>query len=88
MALTPVETTKAFRRDYRKKTPSMQEIIRRATVQLRKDWRHPGLRTHRVRSTKGVYEARLDGGNRLTFHWEGDTIWLRKNCNHDILKVP
>jgi hypothetical protein len=66
----------------------MQRVIRDAVTQLRKDPRHNSLRTHRVWGTPGVYEARLDGGNRLTFHWEADTIVLRKHCSHDVLKRP
>lgn len=88
MALTPVEPSKSFRKTYRKKSPEMRKAIDNAVRQLRKDWRHPGLRAGRVQNTKGVYEARLDGGNRLTFHWERETIRLRKHCNHDILKAP
>ena len=66
----------------------MQEAIDRAVVQLRKDWRHPGLRTGRIGNTKGVYEARVDGGNRLTFHWEGEAIRPREHCNHKTLDHP
>lgn len=64
----------------------MQEAVANAVAQLRTDHRHPGLRTHRVWGKKGVFEARLDAGNRLTFHWDGDTIVLRNHCSHDILK--
>lgn len=85
MTLTPVEFSPRFRRAYKKKPREMQVIIRDAVTQLRRDWRHPGLRTHRVLGTPGVFEARLDRGNRLTFHWEAGTIMLRNHCNHDIL---
>lgn len=83
---TPVELTTHFRRAYKKKPQEMQEVIRAAVTQLRMDWRHPGLRTHRVQGSPGVFDARLDRGNRLTFHWEGDTIVLRNHCNHEILR--
>jgi hypothetical protein len=66
----------------------MRDTIARAVTQLRRDHRHPGLRTHRVWGQPGVYEARLDAGNRLTFHWDDDTIVLRSHCNHAILKNP
>lgn len=86
MTPTPIEYAPLFRRAYRKKPPEMQETIRSCVTQLRTDWRHPGLRTHRVLGQPGVFEARLDGGNRLTFHWEGDTIVLRNHCSHDVLR--
>ncbi len=88
MALTPVEATLAFRRAYKAKPEPMRKAIREAVTQLRRDHTHNGLRTHRIQGAKGVYEARLNGGNRLTFHWRDDTIVLRKHCNHDILKRP
>jgi hypothetical protein len=85
MSLTPVEWTAHFKRAYKKKPPDMQAVIRAAVTQLRTDWTYPGLRTHPVLGCSGVFEARLDRGNRLTFHWEGDTIVLRNHCNHQIL---
>jgi hypothetical protein len=88
VSLTPVEISSRFRKQLRKKPAAMQEAIAEAVTQLRKDYRHPGLRTHRVWGQAGVYEARLDAGNRLTFHWDADTIVLRAHCNHDILNRP
>lgn len=88
MPLTPIEVAPRFKRAYKKKTPEMQAVIQAAVVQLRTDHRHNGLRTHRVWGKPGVYEARLDRGNRLTFHWDGGTIVLRNHCNHDVLKSP
>ncbi len=88
MALTPIRVTASFKRSYKKKPPEMQAVIDRAVTQLRDNPRHPGLRTHRVWGRHGVYEARLDSGNRMTFHWEGPTVVLRAHCNHDILNNP
>ena len=66
----------------------MQCAIADAVTQLRTDPHHPGLRTHRVQSAPGVFEARLNKGNRLTFHWDGGVIVLRNHCSHDILGKP
>jgi hypothetical protein len=70
LALTPVEIRGSFRKRLAKKPPDMRKAVEDAVTQLRKDWKHPGLRTHRIQHKKGVYGARLDGGNRLTFRWE------------------
>ncbi len=86
--LTPVAIDAAFRRRLKKKPREMQESIAEAITRLRTDWRQNGLRTHRVQGTRNIWEARLDRGNRLTFHWDGDTIVLRNHCSHDILKRP
>lgn len=86
--MTPVEIRPSFKKRLRKKPPEMRRAIEDAVTQLRKDWRHPGLKAHRIQNKAGVYGARLDRGNRITFHWDGDTIVLRNHCNHDILKTP
>jgi hypothetical protein len=88
VSLTPVQISNRFKKQLHKKPPDMQDTIAEAVTQLRKDHRHPGLRTHRVWGQPGVFEARLDRGNRLTFHWEGETIVLRAHCNHEVLKRP
>jgi hypothetical protein len=88
VALTPILITKTIKKRLQKKPAAMRQAIEDAVTQLRIDHRHPGLHTHRVRGAKSVFEARLDGGNRLTFHWDGPTIVLRNHCNHDILAKP
>jgi hypothetical protein len=88
VSLTPVRISNRFRKQLQKKPSAMQDTIADAVTRLRTDRGHPGLRTHRVWGQPGVYEARLDAGNRLTFHWDGDAIVLRAHCNHDILKRP
>lgn len=88
MALTPVSIDKAFKKRLAKKPAHLQASIMSTIAQLRKDWRHPGLRAHEMGGHPGVFEARIDGGNRLSFHWENDTIVLRNHCNHDMLRKP
>jgi hypothetical protein len=88
MSLTPIETSPGFRRAYKRKPEPMRAAIKATIKQLRTDSRHPGLHTHKVQGAIGVWEAYVDGANRLTFHWEGDTIVLRNHCNHDVLKHP
>ena len=50
--------------------------------------RHPSLRVKRVTDTKGIWEASVTMGVRITFEWQGDRIILRKIGPHDILKNP
>jgi hypothetical protein len=66
----------------------MRKRIEDTVTQLRIDPRHPALHTHRVWGHKGVWEARIDNGNRLTFHWDGPLIVLRNHCNHEVLRTP
>jgi mRNA interferase RelE/StbE len=86
--LTPIRIPAHFRKKLRKKPPEMRSKVLEAVSRLQDDPRHPGLRTHRVWGTPGVFEARLDQGNRLTFHWDGPTLVLRTHCSHDVLKNP
>jgi len=85
MALTPVRIDKSFKKRLGKKEPKMRASIVEAITRLRKDRDHPGLKTKSLRGQPGIFSARLDQGNRLTFCWDGDTIVLLNHCNHDIL---
>jgi hypothetical protein len=79
-----------FKKVLEKKETTLVGTILKCVAQLGEDPRHPSLQTHRVQGTKDpkVFEAYVDKKNRVTFHWDGDTIVLRNNCNHDILKRP
>ncbi len=80
-----VSTTPNFRRQFQRKSPELQAHVVRTVQRLEDNWQHPGLRTRRVQGRKGVYEARIDRRYRITFYWEGGTMWLENNCKHDIV---
>jgi mRNA-degrading endonuclease YafQ of YafQ-DinJ toxin-antitoxin module len=84
------ELTKTFKRSYRKKERKSQESIDNTVRKLLDNTRHPGLHTHPVLGTKGkIFEAYIDDGTRLTFHYEDGKIIFRNNCNHDkVIKNP
>jgi hypothetical protein len=74
-----------FKKVMSKKSPELQAAILECVSRLSENPRHPGLQTHKVQGTRGVFEAYVDKGNRVTFEWDGDMIVLRNNCNHAIL---
>lgn len=83
-----VRTTNRFERSFKGKTPKMKKRILRTLELLAADPRHNGLHTHKVKGTRGVWEAYIDNANRVTWEWADDaenTIVLRNNCNHDVL---
>jgi hypothetical protein len=80
--------SKSFRKRLAKKNPSQAGSILRCISQLDENPRHPGLHTHRVQGVQGVWEAYVDEGNRVTFHYEAGDLVLRNHCNHDILRNP
>lgn len=82
---TTVRWAKSLQKSFDKKTPQMQAAIAACVKQLREDPHHPGLRTHKMGGTAGVFEARIDGTNRLTFYWDADVIVVENHCNHSIV---
>jgi mRNA interferase RelE/StbE len=82
------QTDPTFRKRLRKKSQQDQASILQSVSQLVEDPSHPGLRTKKLAGTD-VFSARSSGGNRITFHWEKDTMVLRNHCNHDeVLRNP
>ncbi len=86
MSLIPVVMEPTFKRRLKKKPDQMQDAIIDCVLLLGANVRHPGLHTNKVRGTKGVFEARVDKANRVTFHYEEGNIVMRNHCNHDIVK--
>ena len=78
----------SFKKKLAKKPPAMQGAILECVQRLGDDPQHPGLRTSSLSGHPGVFYARVDRANRVTFEWDGDEIVLRVHCNHDILKRP
>ncbi|QXE28955.1 MULTISPECIES: hypothetical protein [Microbacterium] len=81
-----------FKRVLQKKPKEMREAVKQCILRLSENPRHPGLNTHKMkglRSKDQVWEAYVDAGNRVTFHYElvgkKTIIVLRNNCNHDML---
>jgi hypothetical protein len=49
----------------------------------------PSPHTKEIKGKEGIWEARVDIHNRMTFEIIGDTIYLRVVGNHDdVLKNP
>jgi hypothetical protein len=84
----PVFISRSFKRELERKPHPLQAAILECVQRLGENTRHPSLQTHRVQGTRGVFEAYVDRANRVTFHYDGPTIVLRKHCNHDILRRP
>lgn len=78
--------TSRFKKVARKKEKGMQEKIASCIRMLVENPKNPKLRTHKMQGHEGIWEAYIDNdGNRVTFEWDGATIILRNNCNHDML---
>ena len=79
----PVELTGHFTQQYARLPGEIQRKVDKALKFLDIDFRHPGLRSHPVQSTPGVFEAYIDRKYRMTFERHGDTFVIRNIDNHD-----
>lgn len=77
-----------FKKVLQKKEQVMRDAVVECVRRLSENPKHPGLSTHKMRGVSNVYEAYVDKGNRVTFHYDGDVMVFRNNCNHDILRKP
>lgn len=79
-----ITLTKPFKARLRKKPISQQGSILETIKRLGDDPHHPSLRTKRIRTTRDVFEARVDRANRISWKYGGrNEIVLLMNCNHD-----
>lgn len=83
-----VEIPPSFKKSVRGKELRLRRAIAKTVELLGDNPRHPGLQAHPIQGCAGVWEAYVDRANRVTFHYDGPRIVLRKNCNHDILRRP
>ena len=68
--------TERFRRGYESAPPHIQRAFDRRATFLVRDLRHPSLRAKKYDETRGIWQARVNGGWRFYFTIEGDTYHL------------
>jgi hypothetical protein len=82
--LPEIERSDRFDSRFRSKPHDQRGAILKTIKRLADDPRHPGLRVERVKTYPGVWSARVNRSDRLTFHWDDEGhIVLRYNCHHD-----
>ena len=79
----PLRIDETFKKRLGKKPHAQQGAIYECIARLSDDPTHPGLHSESVRGCPGVFSARVDRANRLTFEWDEGVIVLRNHCNHD-----
>ena len=84
-----IELTENFEKKYCAKTEEQRQKVDKALGYLITNPRHPGLHTHRVEGTRGVWEAYVDESMRMTFNYAPNSLVLRNTCEHDaVLRRP
>ncbi len=85
----PVKLSERFAAKYEKLPATLRVKVDKALVLLDTNFRHPGLRSHRVQGLEDIYEAYIDQKYRMTYERRGDTLVMRTVDNHDeCLKNP
>ncbi|MBN2280373.1 MAG: cytotoxin [Candidatus Marinimicrobia bacterium] len=85
--------TNRFLKDFKNLDKVIQEKTKEAILALTTDRFYPGLKTKKVQNIpkfiKGdIWEARVDGAFRITYHIKNNTIFLRRCGTHQIYKNP
>jgi hypothetical protein len=85
----PIELTERFIGQYEHLSAAIQRKVDKSIRLLETDFRHPGLKTHPVQSSPGIFEASVDRRYRMTYERRGDVLLLRNIDNRDdCLKDP
>lgn len=81
--------SKPFVRDYQALPDPIKSEVDKALRLLLENPRHPSLQTKKMQpKVRGIFEARVTQGYRLTFHLDVLAIVLRRVGTHDILRTP
>lgn len=77
----PTQFTERFVKQYERLPKAMQRKVDKALRLLDADFKHPGLRSHPVEGTGGIFEAYVDDKYRMTFDRYGDVFLMRNVDN-------
>ncbi len=80
--------TEQFVKCYEDLAQNVQKQTDKQLELLLTNFRHPSLRTKKIRGTDNIWEARVTREYRFTFQIEGELYILRKVGTHRILKRP
>jgi len=79
----PLEFSERFVKAYERLPKQTRAKVKKTLALLDADFRHPGLRTKRVKGSGDLFEARVDRHYRLTYERQGDVLILRNVGAHD-----
>jgi mRNA-degrading endonuclease YafQ of YafQ-DinJ toxin-antitoxin module len=79
----PIQLTERFVKQYERLPKTIRHKVDKALRLLEMDFRHPGLRSHPVEGTGGIFEADVDAKYRMTLERHSDVLIMRNVDNHD-----
>jgi len=77
-----------FRRDFAQLPKLIKRRAEKALRLLIQNLRHPSLEARIVDKKRRIWKAKVNGGYRLTFQLERDTITLRRIGSHGPMERP
>jgi addiction module RelE/StbE family toxin len=78
-----------FVRDYQGLPESIRKKADEAIQRILENPRHPSLQMKKMQpKQRGIWEARVTQGYRLTFRVDGELITMRRVGTHDLLRTP
>jgi len=77
-----------FKKDFQRLSIEIQKQTDKQLRFLVQNPHHPSLRVKKMEHSQNLWEARISKGYRLTFQIQGETLFLRRVGNHNILRNP
>ena len=85
----PIRFSNRFKEKYVRLPLELRNKVDKSTMLLGENFRHPGLRSHPLKSKPGIFEAYVDAKYRITYERRGNVLYMRNVDNHDeCLKNP
>jgi mRNA-degrading endonuclease YafQ of YafQ-DinJ toxin-antitoxin module len=85
----PIKLSERFASKYEDLPLNLRLKVDKAISLLNENFRHPGLRSHRIKGYEDIYEAHVDQKYRMTYERRSDVLIMRNVDNHDeCLKNP
>ena len=83
-----IQRSGPFRRDFDRLSNPMKRRAEKALRLLIQNLRHPSLEVRIVDHKRRIWKAKVNGGYRLTFQIEKETISLRRIGGHGSMERP
>ncbi len=79
-----IRFTRRFLKSFARLPAAVQEKVKKQITLFAEDPRHPSLQTKSIQGAPGIYEARVDIDDRMTYEGDvNDTFILRVVGKHD-----
>ena len=78
-----IQYSESFKKCVKKLPKETKIILKNKLSLMRKNPRHPSLRTKKIQAASGIFEASITKNIRMTWHYTKNGIFLRRIGRHD-----